>query len=53
MLFEGSETSNPTLNEDLREDDPDVRVTEAEDDMRVEAENEFYDGDRDQVYFTT
>ena len=29
--------------------DPDVRVHDVEEERRVEAENEFYDGDKDQV----
>ena len=45
----GSVPMNPGLNDDLRDEDPDVRNTEADDDRRIEADNEFYDGDKDQV----
>ena len=41
---------NPLLTDDLREDDPDCRNPEAEEDRRVEPDNEFYDGDKDQVF---
>ena len=40
---------NPGLNDDLRDEDPDVRNAEADEDRRIEADNEFYDGDKDQV----
>jgi hypothetical protein len=42
---------NPTLTDYLKEDDPDIRTTEAEEDRRIEPDNEFYDGDKDQVKF--
>ena len=45
----GSVPSNPALNDDLRDDDPDVRNAEIDEDRRIEADNEFYDGDTDQV----
>ena len=40
---------NPTLTDYLKEDDPEIRTTEAEEDRRIEPDNEFYDGDKDQV----
>ena len=45
----GSVPMNPGLNDDLRDEDPDVRNAEADEDRRIEADNEFYDGDKDQV----
>jgi hypothetical protein len=42
---------NPTLTDYLKEDDPEIRTTEAEEDRRIEPDNEFYDGDKDQVKF--
>ena len=40
---------NPGLNDDLRDENPDERNSEADEDRRIEADNEFYDGDQDQV----
>ena len=45
----GSTPSNPALNDDLRDDDPDSRNQEIDEDRRIEADNEYYDGDKDQV----
>ena len=45
----GSVPSNPALNDELRDEDPDSRNQEIDEDRRVEADNEFYDGDKDQV----
>jgi hypothetical protein len=45
----GSVPCNPALNDDIRDDDPDVRNAEIDEDRRIEADNEFYDGDKDQV----
>ena len=47
----GSTPSNPALNDDLRDDDPDSRNQEIDEDRRIEADNEYYDGDKDQVKF--
>jgi len=47
----GSTITNPSLNDDLRDDDPDSRNQELDDERRIEADNEYYDGDKDQASF--